>query len=84
MGISNLADTGNFMSGSEDSLMKQRFRGYLPVVIDVETAGFNASTDALLEIAAVILNFDEHVQLLFLLMNLSNLLVFGNFRLLSN
>ncbi len=32
-----------------------RFRGYLPVVIDVETAGFNAQTDALLEVAAVLL-----------------------------
>ena len=30
----------------------QRFRGFLPVVVDVETAGFNADTDALLEIAA--------------------------------
>jgi ribonuclease T len=39
--------------------MKQRFRGYLPVVIDVETAGFNAKTDALLEIAAVTLKFDD-------------------------
>jgi ribonuclease T len=40
-------------------MMKQRFRGYLPVVVDVETAGFNAGTDALLEIAAVTLRFDE-------------------------
>lgn len=35
-----------------------RFRGYLPVVVDVETGGFNAKTDALLEIAAVILRMD--------------------------
>lgn len=41
------------------SLMQQRFRGYMPVVIDVETAGFNAKTDALLEIAAVTLKFDD-------------------------
>ncbi|MDN7123468.1 ribonuclease T [Pseudidiomarina terrestris] len=47
------------MSEPGPSLMKQRFRGYLPVVIDVETAGFNANTDALLEIAAVTLEFDE-------------------------
>ena len=39
--------------------MAQRFRGYLPVVIDVETAGFNAKTDALLEIAAVLLQLDD-------------------------
>src|SRR5258707_4085437 len=32
-----------------------RFRGFLPVVIDVETGGFNSQTDALLEIAAVLL-----------------------------
>lgn len=36
-----------------------RFRGYLPVVIDVETAGFNSATDAVLEVGAVILGFDE-------------------------
>jgi ribonuclease T len=35
-------------------LAARRFRGFLPVVIDVETGGFHASTDALLEIAAVI------------------------------
>lgn len=32
-----------------------RFRGFLPVVVDVETGGFNCKTDALLEIAAVLL-----------------------------
>ena len=32
-----------------------RFRGFLPVVVDVETGGFNSHTDALLEIAAVLL-----------------------------
>ena len=31
----------------------ERFRGFLPVVVDVETGGFNVRTDALLEIAAV-------------------------------
>lgn len=36
-----------------------RFRGYLPVVIDIETAGFNAQTDAVLEIAATLLDMDE-------------------------
>ena len=36
-----------------------RFRGFLPVVIDVETGGFNPLTDALLEIAAVMLTLDE-------------------------
>ena len=31
-----------------------RFRGFLPVVVDVETGGFNANSDALLELAAVL------------------------------
>ena len=38
---------------------KDRFRGFLPVVIDVETGGFNSQTDALLEIAAVLLRIDD-------------------------
>jgi len=33
----------------------RRFRGFLPVVVDVETAGFDAQRHALLEIAAVII-----------------------------
>jgi len=40
-------------------LMSNRFRGFLPVVVDVESAGFNAKTDALLEIAAVTVVFDD-------------------------
>ena len=35
-----------------------RFRGFLPVVVDVETGGFNHQTDALLEIAGVMLEMD--------------------------
>lgn len=33
--------------------MASRFRGFLPVVVDVETGGFDSERDALLEIAAV-------------------------------
>ncbi len=44
--------------------LAQRFRGYYPVVIDVETAGFNAKTDALLEIAVSLLTMDENGMLL--------------------
>lgn len=40
--------------------MAKRFRGFMPVVVDVETGGFNEQTDALLQIAAVILDMDEH------------------------
>ena len=39
--------------------LSERFRGFLPVVIDVETGGFNAGTDAILEIAASLLRMDE-------------------------
>jgi len=39
--------------------MANRFRGFLPVVIDVETGGFNSKTDALLEVAAVLLVMDD-------------------------
>lgn len=42
-----------------ESLLASRFRGYLPVVVDIECGGFNAKTDAILEIAAVILGMDE-------------------------
>lgn len=43
---------------SDEIVMANRFRGFLPVVIDVETGGFNAKTDALLEIAAVLLELN--------------------------
>ena len=38
--------------------MADRFRGFLPVVVDVETGGFEATTDALLELAVVLLQID--------------------------
>ena len=41
----------------------QRFRGFLPVVVDVETGGFDAQKDALLEIAAVILRMGDNGQI---------------------
>lgn len=45
---------------SEDKLpIAHRFRGYLPVVVDLETGGFNSKTDALLECAAVIITMDD-------------------------
>ena len=47
---------------AENISMAQRFRGFLPVVVDVETGGFNEATDALLQIAAVILDIDERGQ----------------------
>lgn len=41
------------------SKIANRFRGFLPVVVDVETGGFNSETDALLEIAACIVEMDD-------------------------
>ena len=46
------------------SVMRDRFRGFLPVVVDVETGGFNPATDALLEIAIVLLRLDAGGTLL--------------------
>lgn len=43
--------------------ISRRFRGFLPVVVDVETAGFNDKTDALLEIAAVTINMNDQEEL---------------------
>lgn len=45
------------------SPLANRFRGFLPVVIDVETGGFVSATDALLEIAAVIIDVDADGRL---------------------
>lgn len=36
-----------------------RFRGFLPVIVDLETGGFNASTDAILEVAGTIVRMDD-------------------------
>lgn len=46
------------MSETNGIAMCHRFRGFLPVVIDVETGGFNSARDALLEIAAVMIELD--------------------------
>ncbi|MDH3646229.1 MAG: ribonuclease T [Gammaproteobacteria bacterium] len=51
------------MTEPNNGNIAKRFRGYLPVVIDVETGGFNATTDALLEIAAVILKLNDGEEL---------------------
>lgn len=40
-------------------LIKDRFRGFLPVVIDVETGGLNPNEDALLEVAAVCIQIND-------------------------
>jgi ribonuclease T len=57
--MSDSVSVNSTSSSDAKSLLAQRFRGYFPVVIDVETAGFNCQTDALLEIAASMLSVDE-------------------------
>lgn len=46
------------MAESSPVSYAQRFRGFLPVVVDVETGGFDSDRDALLEIAAVVIRMD--------------------------
>ncbi len=53
------ADPEHVPLAAAAALMARRFRGYLPVAIDVETGGFVASTDALLEIAATFIDMDS-------------------------
>jgi len=43
--------------------MSERFRGYLPVVVDVETGGFDWNRHALLEIAVQPVDLDEDGRL---------------------
>ncbi|MDG2141209.1 MAG: ribonuclease T [Gammaproteobacteria bacterium] len=43
---------------NSETKLNERFRTFLPVVIDIETGGFNAATDAILEISAVLLAMD--------------------------
>lgn len=52
----------NEKNSKKASLVAKRFRGFLPVIVDVETAGFNAATDALLEIAAVTVTINDEQQ----------------------
>jgi ribonuclease T len=47
------------IQGFHQVAVAQRFRGYMPVVVDVETGGFDAQRDALLEIAIVLIEPDE-------------------------
>ena len=51
------------LNQNTDTLMVKRFRGFLPVVVDVETGGFDSHQNALLEIAAVILEMDSQGDL---------------------
>ncbi len=48
---------GDLERKTQDGLA-ERFRTYMPVVVDIETGGFNCHTDAILEIAAVVLSMN--------------------------
>jgi len=48
------------VSEKQKEIVSGRFRGYYPVAVDVETGGFNAATDALLEVAATTFSIDEN------------------------
>lgn len=43
--------------------LNERFRSYLPIIIDIETAGFNPKKNPLLEIAAVIVEYNASGEL---------------------
>jgi ribonuclease T len=47
----------------ETTPIARRFRGFLPVIVDVETGGFESRRHALLEIAAVLLQMDAEGRL---------------------
>ncbi|PNK60013.1 ribonuclease T [Psychrobacter sp. FDAARGOS_221] len=57
--ISSTQLNGNGFAQQPVLKLVDRFRKFLPVVVDVETAGFNAATDALLEIACIPILMDE-------------------------
>ncbi len=58
--------------------LNERFRGYLPVVVDIETAGFDAHKNPLLEIAAVIVEYDANEQLLITESHAAHIIPFEN------
>lgn len=39
--------------------IKKRFRGFMPVIVDVETSGVDYKTNAILEICAVLIDIDD-------------------------
>ena len=57
------ADDDQTLTAPAGPTMRDRFRGFLPVVVDIETGGFNCQTDAILEIAMTLLTMNEDGQL---------------------
>ena len=52
-------ETGLALADKGVASMARRFRGFLPVVVDLETSGFDSERHGVLEIAALTLRFDE-------------------------
>ena len=52
------------MPDTQTSLMRERFRGFLPVVVDIETGGFNCQTDAVLEMAVTLLAMNSQGEMI--------------------
>jgi ribonuclease T len=59
----DVAPPASAAPASAPPLMVRRFRGFLPVVVDVETGGFQPGTDALLQIAGVLIDIDPNGRL---------------------
>jgi ribonuclease T len=60
---SKLKNGNKFVIINKKQVLAKRFRGFLPVVVDVETSGLNPATDAMLEIAIVTIGMDEEGKL---------------------
>jgi len=58
--------------------INNRFRGYLPVIVDIETAGFDAKKHPLLEIAAVIVEYDQNEDFVLTESHAANIIPFEN------
>ena len=41
-------------------MLKERFRKYLPVVVDLETGGFDSNSNAILEIAITLIEEEDN------------------------
>ena len=63
---------------NDERPLGKRFRGYLPVIIDIETAGFNPKKNPLLEIAAVIVELNQDEELIITESHSTHIVPFAN------